>query len=119
MPFPPAPGEGPYDVVWTTTSRVTVPEMLDPDLVTLLVTSVPMYVGTEAGGAPLLPGSAVKVPPHRGGLPGAVAKPLKALGAAPPLSELAESHWAPKNVTVAPVVALRSPTAKPPRLGKA
>ena len=41
-PFPPAPGDGPYDVVLTTTIRVMVPTMSDPDFVTLLVTSVPM-----------------------------------------------------------------------------
>jgi hypothetical protein len=72
-----------------------------------------------AGGAPLLPGSAAKLPPQLGGVPGEVAKPLKALGAAPPDSGLAESHCAPKKVTDAPVPALRSPIAKPPRLGKA
>jgi hypothetical protein len=42
IPLPPAPGEGPYDDVLTTTIRVTVPTMFEPDFVTLCVTSVPM-----------------------------------------------------------------------------
>lgn len=42
IPFPPAPGDGPYDEVLTTTIRVTLPTTPDPAFVTALVTSVPM-----------------------------------------------------------------------------
>src|SRR5579885_503624 len=66
-----------------------------------------------AGGPELLPGSVVKVPPQTGGLELRVsAKPLKALGAAPPLRSLFFAHWDPQKFTV-PVVLL-SPITKAP-----
>ena len=48
-----------------------------------------------------------------------VAKPLNDEGALPPLSEFTFDHWLSEYVTVAPGVALRSPTTKAPPFGNA
>ena len=65
------------------------PEIVLPDFATELETSTPMYSGTLAGGAELLPGLVVHGPAHAAGgvLVGSAtvaAKPLNAAGAVPP-----------------------------------
>jgi hypothetical protein len=77
-----------------------------------------MKDGTATGGAELLPGLVVQLPPQLGGVVLRVlAKPLKLGGACPPLKEFAFDHWALQKVT--DPVAPRSPTTKEPRLRKA
>ena len=77
-----------------------LPEIVGPDFVIELATMTAMNCGTLLGGPELLPGLLVQVPPQIAGL-GLVerAKPLKALGAGPPLSEFSFAHCAPQNVT--------------------
>jgi hypothetical protein len=95
-----------------------VPEMLEPDLVTLLVTMMPRYCGTLAGDGALLPGAAWNVAPTVG-IPGAVAKPLKLSFYDPPVSEFVFSHCEPQKLTAFPIVALLSPiTNVPPPAAK-
>src|SRR6266851_4819732 len=94
-----------------------VPEVVEPDLVALLVTITAMKVGSgPAGGGELLPGAAVKVAPQVG-VVGLFAKPLKLLGAAPPLKELVFAHCAPQNVTEVPIAEFWSPMTKAPPPG--
>src|SRR3954465_4392169 len=89
-----------------------VPETVEPDFVTLLVTTTDMYAGSGPfGGGGLLPASVVNVPPHVGDA-GFLAKPLKAEGAGPPFTVLEPDHWSPQKVTVP--VALPSATTKAP-----
>lgn len=96
------------------------PETVSPDLVIELETRVPMKDGSTSGGAPLLPGPVVHVPPQLGGvLLKVFAKPLKLSGAGPPLNELSVDQFAPQNVTAVPLAASLSPIAKAPRDGKA
>jgi len=91
------------------------PEMVGPDFVTLVDARTPMYAGTLAGGFELAPGPVVQVRPHFGGSTESVeAKPLKLAGAGPPLRLLSCDHFAPQKVTLAPICALWSPTAKAP-----
>lgn len=76
------------------------PEMLGPDFVIELATITVINGGTLLGGCALLPGELVHAPPQTGGF-GLVepAKPLKLLGAGPPLNEFSLAHCAPQNVT--------------------
>lgn len=91
----------------TTTIWTTFPLMVLPALVILLATITAMYAGTVFGGAGLLPGLVVHVPPQYGGsLLNVAAKPLKALGAGPPESALSVAHCAPHQVMVTGVVAV-------------
>src|SRR2546425_1897190 len=95
----------------------TSPEMVAPDLVIELEAITAMKGGTLSGGFELFPGRLVQIPPQ---VCGAVsAKPLKALGAGPPLSELTLAHCAPQKVTELPMAALRSPITKEPLPRKA
>ena len=98
----------------------TSPEMVEPDFVIELEAITAMKGGALAGGPELFPGSVLQLPPQAGG---AVlvwsAKPLKALGAGPPLSELTLAHCAPQKVTELPMAALRSPITKEPLPRKA
>ena len=101
------------EFVLTTRILGISPEMVGPDLFTLLETRTPIKEGNEAGGLPLFPGRAIHVPPHDGGeVLVFVANPLKLSGAAPPLSELSVDQLAPQNVTVAPVALSWSPMTK-------
>jgi hypothetical protein len=74
--------------------------IVGPDFVTELLTITVINDGTVAGGPELLPGLLVQAPPQVGGL-GLVeeVKPLKLLGAVPPLSELKSAQRALQNVT--------------------
>ena len=65
-----------------------LPAIVEPDFVAVLAAIAAMYDGTVLGGPELLPGPLVHVPPQSTGF-GAVelAKPLKLLGAWPPLRE--------------------------------
>jgi hypothetical protein len=95
----------------------TSPEMVEPDFVIELEAITAMNEGTLSGGFELFPGLLVQLPPQ---VLGAVsANPLKALGAAPPLSELTFAHFVPQNVTVLPTAASRSPITKEPLSRKA
>ena len=77
-----------------------VPDRVEPDLLIELVTITLMNCGTVAGGVELLPGLVAQLCPQLGGLPeGMAPKPLKLLGADPPLSEFCCAHCAPQNVT--------------------
>src|SRR5437867_5941239 len=94
------------------------PEILFPDLETLLEAMTAMKEGTVAGGAGLLPGLVVQLPPQLGGVVLRVlAKPLKLWGACPPVKEFTFDHCAPQKVTEP--VAVRLPTTKEPRFRKA
>jgi hypothetical protein len=56
--------------------------------------------GTLLGGAELLPGLLVQAPPQLAGFGlVALAKPLKVVGARPPLNVFWSAHWALQNVT--------------------
>jgi hypothetical protein len=95
------------------------PEIVEPDLIALLATRVPMYDGTVAVGGGLVPPEVDHGPPHGTGgvLVGKLtftAKPLKADGAPPPDSWLAFDHWLPHQVTVPPPAALELPTTNAP-----
>src|SRR3989442_1783973 len=97
-----------------------LPDMVEPDLVIELDAITAMKAGTVAGGPELFPGSVVHVPPQVGGAVLVVsAKPLKAAGAGPPLSELTFAHCAPQKVTALPTVASTLPITKEPLLRKA
>ena len=69
------------------------------------------------GGFELLPGLLVQVPPQPEGA--VSAKPLKELGAEPPLMALSFAHCAPQNVTELPMPASRLPITKVPLLRNA
>lgn len=74
-----------------------------------------IVAGTLAGGGALLPGSVVQVPPQTAGFGVLLsAKPLKLVGASPPLNELTLAHFAPQKVTLLPTTAFRSPMTKLP-----
>src|SRR5437764_13686109 len=74
-----------------------------------------MYSGSGPGGGPgLLPGPVDQLVPHAGGVLGVLAKPLKAAGVAPPLSEFSFHHCAPQNVTGVSIAASPSPITKLP-----
>jgi hypothetical protein len=74
--------------------------MVDPNCVIELAAIIVMYWGSLLGGPELLPDEAVHVPPHATGF-GSVglAKPLKLLGAEPPLVEFSCAQCAPQKVT--------------------
>src|SRR6476661_1717713 len=75
------------------------------------------YDGTDDGGFELLPGCVVQLV-SEGENAGAVAKPLNAAGAAPPLRLLSFHHCAPQYVTEVPTAAFWSPITKvPPAAG--
>src|ERR1044072_8009995 len=83
------------------------------ELATPVETTIPMYDGSGAGGAVLLPPFEVVHPPtHPGGCPVLPAKPLNDVGATPALSAFFADHCALQNVTSP--AALRSPIANAP-----
>src|SRR5690242_13619598 len=88
-----------------------LPEITRPFFVIELAEIASITGGSgPSGGSELLPGSVVQLPPQ---LPlTSLAKPLKALGAAPPESVLSFAHCAPQNSTDSPTDALPSPTTK-------
>lgn len=89
--------------------------MVLPVCVILLETTTAIYAGTALGGGGLLPVELIQLPPQTGGVALRVlAKPLNALGAGPPERLLTLYHCDPHHVTVAPSVALLSPTTKDP-----
>lgn len=93
----------------------TLPAMTGPDCVIEPATSTVIWDGIVDGGLELLPGSLFHEPPQTGGLVFVeLAKPLKLLGAAPPLREFSLDHCAPQNVTFLPTTALRLPMTKLP-----
>src|SRR6185437_12869200 len=93
------------------------PVLVEPDLVTELLTITAMYGGSgPAGGGELFPGSVVQALPQLGTL-GRSANPLKLAGAAPVLSGLRSVHWAPQNVTFDPMALSLSPMTKAPPPG--
>ena len=69
-----------------------------------------------SGGAELLPGPVAHWVPQPGAVAGVSAKPLKLLGADPPLRLFCLAHWAPQNVTELPTEAFWSPITKAPPL---
>src|SRR5581483_7988130 len=86
--------------------------MVEPDLVTELVTSTEIVFGSGGlGGEPLLPGSAVKVQVAESK---STAQPLQEAGAVPPETELSFHHWAPQNVTWPFAAAFPSPITNMP-----
>jgi hypothetical protein len=116
VPVPLWPEFGLYPPsVATIANAGMLPEMTLPDLVIELATITVMVEGTVAGGDVLLPGPAFHVPPQAGGFVlGALAKPLNALGARPPLIEFCFAHFAPQNVTCWPTIAFLFPITKLP-----
>src|ERR1044071_3237269 len=92
-----------------------LPEIVEPDCVMELAAITVMRGGRLLGGPELLPGLLVHVPPQSAGF-GSVdwAKPLKLLGAVPPLKEFSWAHCAPQNVTWLPTTAFSSPITKFP-----
>src|SRR5207302_9191101 len=96
----------------------SLPEITEPDIVTELAAITLMVDGTVARGPELLPGSLFHVPPQVAGFGFNVfANPLKAAGAAPPLSEFCFDHCDPQKVTCCPTAALASPITKRPLQG--
>src|SRR5260370_22071525 len=94
------------------------PEIVFPVLETRLEAMTAMKDGTLAGGAGLLPGPVVQLPPQLGGVAlRLLAKPLKLGGACPLLKEFAFDPCALQKVTQ-PVPA-RLPPTKEPRFRKA
>ena len=69
----------------TMTTLTVLPEMPLPLFVIVLETMTAVYVGTDEGGAELFPGPLVQEVPQTGGASES-SKPLKELGAEPPLS---------------------------------
>src|SRR5712691_7514736 len=93
------------------------PEISEPSLPTELVTITAMKAGSgPSGGGVLLPGSVVQATPQLG-VVGFSAKPLKLLGAEPPLVGLSFAHCAPQKVTESPTEAFWSPMTKLPPPG--
>src|SRR6476659_4299605 len=91
-----------------------LPEIVEPDLCTELVTITAMKLGSgPAGGGGLFPGSVVQLVPQTTVF-GVSAKPLNAAGAAPPSRVFSFHHWAPQKVTAVPTAALPLPIAKFP-----
>jgi hypothetical protein len=97
------------------------PLIVLPDWVILLATITAICGGTLLGGAGLLPGPVVQVPPHVGGAVLVVcAKPLKAEGAGPPERLFSFDHCELQKVTVGGGVCfraaatVRSPSTKAP-----
>ena len=77
-----------------------LPAIVDPDFVIELLTTTGINDGTLPGGAELLPGLLVQAPPQLAGFGlVALAKPLKFVGAGPPLNMFWSTHCAPQNVT--------------------
>jgi hypothetical protein len=77
-----------------------LPATVDPDFVVELVTMTGINDGTALGGPELLPGLLVQAPPQLAGFGlVALAKPLKFVGAGPPLNTFWSAHCAPQNVT--------------------
>lgn len=107
----------------TTTIFVMLPEIVLPDFVMLLATSVPMYAGMPETGGGLLPGPVVQVPPQAGGVAaGEPAKPLKDGSTGPPVRLFKLDQSDDHQVTVVAAVAaatVASPRTKTPRDGKA
>ena len=82
-----------------------VPEIVEPDFVTLLVTITDMYAGSGPfGGGALLPGSVVNVAPHVGDA-GNFGEALEGGRGRTTAHLVGDDHWLPQNVTapVAPV----------------
>ena len=106
---------------------VYVPDKVDPDLFTLLVTTTPMYEGTPLVGGGLLPPVVVHglLQPSAGVIVGKVTvprKPLNAGGAEPPVRTFRCHHASLHQVTVGYGYGgadVTSPSANAPRLGKA
>ena len=74
--------------------------MTDPDFVIELDAITVMKDGTLFGGPELFPGSLLHTPPQFGIVPPIeLAKPLKAEGAAPPLSLFVFAHCEPQKYT--------------------
>ena len=98
-----------------TTNIEMLPEIVEPDCVMELAAITVMKGGRLFGGWELLPVPLVHVPPQAAGF-GSVelAKPLKLLGAVPPLREFNERQCAPQNVTWLPITAFSSPMTKFP-----
>src|SRR5437660_8634168 len=115
VPVPGWPGLGAYpgSVLITTTLAVS-PERVAPALLIELDAITAMNWGTVAGESELLPDWVVQLAPQVAGLPAEATKPLKAVGAGPPLSALSFDHCVLQNVTPLPTVAFRSPIAKDP-----
>ena len=102
--------------VFTTTIFKPFPEIVLPELVTLEVTTTPMYDGTVAAGLDQPPGPVVQLPAHvAGGVDvGRLiveAKPFAADGAARPERAFAFDHCEPKYVSF--VVGVAAPASCP------
>jgi hypothetical protein len=92
-----------------------LPEIVEPDLEIELAAITLMVGPTVGGGEALLPGSVFQVPPQAGGLGiGILAKPLKAVGALPPLMGFNLAHCELQKVTCWPITASLSPMTKLP-----
>ena len=91
---PVLPGLGPYPgLTFTITIAGFVPLIVLPDFVTRPVTSTAVYAGTVPAGGGLLPPLVDQFgAPQAVGPAGLFAKPLKALGATPPDTELDRCH---------------------------
>ena len=85
----------------TITIEGVFPEIVRPDLLTVLVTITAIYDGTFVGDPELLPGSVVQVFPQEGGVMlSVVANPLSAAGAEPLVEWFSFCHCDPHHVTV-------------------
>src|SRR5436190_962783 len=117
LPVPACPGLGAYPGLGCTiTICAMFPEIVAPVWRMELDAITAITGGMLLGGAALLPGSAVHVPPQVGlGL--LFSKPLKLAGAGPPLRELAFDHCAPQKVTLFPTTAFWFPMTKAPPAG--
>jgi hypothetical protein len=91
-----------------------VPLTVLPDFVTEFVTSIAVYAGTVTGGGGLLPPLVLHLPPHEVAPDGTFAKPLKLLGAVPPLMWFSFDQLLLQNVIVPVPPASRSPITKLP-----
>src|SRR6266852_5659672 len=94
VPVPACPGSAAYPgSVLTMTILGMLPDVMGVVMAVKLEAITAMKEGTVAGGPELFPGSVIHVPPQAGGVVLVVsAKPLKASGAGPPLSELSFAH---------------------------
>src|SRR4029453_8060789 len=100
----------------TTTTCGVFPVIVEPDFEIELATRTRTKAGSGGGGGGgPLPGSVDQLRPQAGLVIGLLAKPLKAAGAGPPLSELSFDHCAAQKVTAVPTAELTSPiTNEPP-----
>ncbi len=101
MPIPAWPGLLAYpEFVLIITIEGVFPEIVGPDLITVLVTITAIYDGTLVGDPELLPGSVVQVFPQEGGVVLSVfANPLNAPGTGPPDKLFSFCHCVPHHVT--------------------